>query len=145
MISKTGIHAIKALAALARLPEGHYAGAGAIAQEIDARANYLGKLLQMLSHHGLVVSQKGLGGGFRLGRDARQITLLDVVEPIDHISRWQGCFMGNGQGCSAEAPCAVHNRWGAVREAYLALLRETTVAEVAFHPGVGAQLLEQVG
>ena len=111
MISKTGIHAIKALAALAELPEGTYAGAGAIAGQIGARANYLGKLLQALSHHGLVVSQKGMGGGFRLGREPQTITLLDVVEPIDHVSRWGGCFLGGGR-CADSAPCAVHQRWG---------------------------------
>jgi DNA-binding IscR family transcriptional regulator len=38
-----------------------------------------------LQRHNL--SRKGLGGGFRLARDSRKITLLDVVEPIEHLSR----------------------------------------------------------
>ena len=111
MISKTGIHAIKALAALAELPSGVFAGAGAIAQQIGARQNYLGKLLQTLSHHGLVSSQKGQGGGFCLARDTETVTLLEVLEPIDHPSRWNGCIMGR-PNCSDARPCTIHTRWG---------------------------------
>jgi DNA-binding IscR family transcriptional regulator len=42
----------------------------------------------------LVQSQKGIGGGFRLARDPGAISLLDVVEPIEHVSRWSGCILG---------------------------------------------------
>jgi Rrf2 family protein len=129
MITKTGLHAVRAMVALARLPVGTYAGAAAIAKEIQAPQNYLGKLLQVLSREKLVQSQKGLGGGFRLARDPRDISLLDVVEPIEHISRWSGCILGRPE-CSDEAPCAIHERWKSVRNAYLRMLRQTTIAEL---------------
>jgi Rrf2 family protein len=117
------------MVALARLPEGAYAGAAKVAQEIGAPQNYLGKLLQTLARDGLVESQKGLGGGFRLARDPKSITLLDVVEPIEHVSRWAGCILGRPE-CSDADPCAIHTRWKAVREAYLHMLRRTTISEL---------------
>ena len=129
MLSKTGLHAVRAVVALAKLPEGAYAGAARVAQEIGAPLNYLGKLLKALAEEGLVESQKGLGGGFRLARDAGKITLLDIVEPIEHISRWSGCLLGRPE-CSEVNPCAMHDRWKAVRDAYLNMLRRTTVAEL---------------
>jgi Rrf2 family protein len=129
VLSKTGIHAVRAMVALARLPEGVYAGAGRIAQEIGAPQNYLGKLLKSLAEEGLVESQKGLGGGFRLLRDAKHISLLDVVEPIEHISRWAGCILGRPE-CSEKDPCAIHERWKAVRDAYLRMLQRTTLADL---------------
>jgi Rrf2 family protein len=132
MITKTGLHAIRAMVALARLPEGAYAGAGRIAQEIDAPQNYLGKLLQALTHEGLLKSQKGLGGGFRLTKPADEISLLDVAEPFEHISRWAGCVLGRPE-CSERDPCAIHNKWKKVREAYLALLEGTTIADLLKH------------
>lgn len=49
MISKTGLHAMRAMLALSRLPEGAYAGAASVAPEIGAPQNYLGKLLQTLA------------------------------------------------------------------------------------------------
>lgn len=130
MISRTGIHATMALTSLANLPTGEFAGAGAIAREIGAPQNYLGKLLNNLVTAGLVESQKGYGGGFRLTKPARSITVYDIVEPIDHVSRWGNCFLGGGT-CSETEPCAVHYRWKEVRERYLAFLKETTLADLA--------------
>ena len=130
MISRTAKHALAALTALAELPEGRYAGAGEIADEIDAPRNYLGKLLKNLADEGVLESQKGKGGGFRLARAPGSIPLIEIVEPIDRVSRWSDCFLGRGR-CSDEAPCAVHHRWAKVRDAYLGFLRETTVADLA--------------
>ena len=110
MTSKTGLHAIRALVQLALLPEGEFAGAVSLAKEIDAPSNYLGKLLQSMAREGLVQSRKGARGGFRLARDPEKISLRDVLEPIDHVSRWNGCFLGLPV-CSDDAPCGVHERW----------------------------------
>jgi Rrf2 family transcriptional regulator, iron-sulfur cluster assembly transcription factor len=130
MISKTAAHALTALAALAELPPGSYAGAAEIAAQIAAPRNYLGKLLKVLADAGLVVSQKGKGGGFRLARPAAAVSLFEVVDPIEHLGRWSGCFLGRAR-CSAKSPCQVHKRWKVVRDAYLRFLQETTVADLA--------------
>jgi Rrf2 family iron-sulfur cluster assembly transcriptional regulator len=129
MISKTGIHALTALAALAELDRGLYAGTGDIAKKIGAPRNYLGKLMKTLAEEGVLESQKGKGGGFRLARDAGSISLYEVMEPIERVGRWSGCFLGRSR-CSDDAPCAIHPRWGKVREGYLRFLRETTVADL---------------
>lgn len=129
MIGKTGLHAVRALALLAGLPEGERAGATVIAERIDAPPNYLGKLLRDMVRDGLVESQKGPGGGFRLARDAGQIRLLDVVESIEQITRWDGCFLGFPE-CSEDQPCAVHPRWKQLRDEYLEMLSETTIEDL---------------
>lgn len=129
MLSKTGLHAVRAMVALARLPTGVYAGAASVASDIGAPPNYLGKLLKNLAEQGLLVSQKGIGGGFRLARAATEITLFDVVDPIDHIGRWSGCILGLS-ACSDTVPCPLHERWKTVRTAYLHVLQKTTLAEI---------------
>jgi Rrf2 family protein len=129
MLSKSGIHAVRALIYLAELPKGTYAGAVSIAEKIDAPKNYLGKILQQLCRDGLLESQKGLGGGFRLARDAGEISLLDIVAPIEHIHRWAGCILGQA-ACSEDDPCPIHNDWKGVKEAYLKLLTETTIVDL---------------
>jgi Rrf2 family protein len=140
MITRTGLHAVRAMAALARLPEGTFAGAASIAREIGAPPNYLSKLLQGLAREGLVRSQKGLGGGFQLARDPAQISLLDIVQPIECVSRWSGCVLGH-KSCSDDAPCAIHDRWKHVRMAYLRMLALTTVADLL---AKGEPVLEMV-
>lgn len=130
MISRTGTHATLALAVMARLEPGAYVGAAQIADEIGAPRNYLGKLLQQLASAGLVESQKGYGGGFRLARPARKISLYDAIEPLEHVSRWHGCLLGRAS-CNPADPCAVHERWSRVREQYLRFLKNTSIADLA--------------
>ena len=129
MLSATATHALNALIRLAELAPGQFAGASALAEATGAPANYLAKLLQSLARAGLVESRKGAGGGFRLARPADRISLYEVVEPIDRVSRYSGCFMGNTV-CSDDAPCALHERWAVVRDAYLNMLMESTLADV---------------
>jgi Rrf2 family protein len=114
---------------LASVKPGEYYGASAIAQSIDAPRNYLGKLLLLLGRHGLVESQKGLRGGFRLARSPEDISLLEVVSSIDDVARWKECAFG-GKICSDLTPCVVHSRWGHVRDAYMSFLNGTSLGEL---------------
>jgi Rrf2 family transcriptional regulator, iron-sulfur cluster assembly transcription factor len=139
MISRTGTHATLALAFLARLKPGEYTGAAQIATEVGAPRNYLGKLLKLLAEQGLVESQKGHGGGFRLAKAGSKITLYDILEPVDRVSKWNGCFMGQTR-CNEKSPCNLHQRWSKVRTDYLRFLKTTTITEVA---NGGAALLEE--
>lgn len=130
MISKTGIHATLALALLAKLEPGQFAGASQIAEAVGAPPNYLGKLLKQLAAGGLLDSQKGYGGGFRLAKDADSISLYDIVEPIEKVSKWNACFLGRAR-CSGDGACAVHSSWSKIREDYLKFLKDTTIAQIA--------------
>lgn len=131
MISKTATHTLNAMAVLAEQP-GEFQGTASVAERIGAPQNYLGKLLQGLIQSGVVCSQKGMGGGFRLARPPERISLLDIVEPIDHVSRWEGCFLGRGS-CSSDDPCALHDQWASVRDAYLKMLTDSTLADLVTH------------
>ena len=131
MLSRTALHALKAMAELAEQP-GLFQGASTVAERIGAPRNYLGKLLQDLIQSGVVISQKGKGGGFQLARAPEKISLFDVVEPVDHVSRWEGCFMGK-PSCSPATPCAMHDKWAAIRKDYLAMLKESTLADIVAH------------
>lgn len=137
MISRTGRHALTALMALAQVPRGQYAGAADIASRTGAPRNYLGKLLKTLAEAGVLESQKGKGGGFRLARDAADVSIFDVVEPIEKVSRWSECFLRGGD-CLLKRPCAVHDRWERVRQSYLDFLRETSIADLIASSGQGA-------
>ncbi len=129
MISRTGMQALNALAALAELAPGEYLGAGSLARQTGAPGNYLGKLLRVLSAGRLLASQKGFGGGFRLARPATKVTLFDVLRHLEPVERWSGCFLGRAR-CANRGGCVVHHRWTRVREAYLAFLRNTTIADL---------------
>lgn len=129
MMTRSGIHAVRALTRLAQLPEGSFLGTSSVAVATGTPSNYLGKLLQSLARRGLLVSQKGMGGGFRLARDPKDISLYEIVDAIEDVSKWSVCILGRAT-CSDENACAVHERWRTIRESYLTLLRQTRIADL---------------
>src|ERR1700735_999224 len=70
-------------ALLAALPEGATLPAARLAEYHGIPAPYLAKSLQALTRAGLVESTTGRQGGYRLGRPAAAISLLDIVEAIE--------------------------------------------------------------
>jgi len=129
MITKTSLTAIKAFTILAKLPKGKFEGTAKIATEIGAAQNYLGKVLQSFCAKGFLSSQKGLGGGLRLNRDSKKITLFDIVDSIENISDTSECFFGSKK-CDGNAPCVVHEKWKETRGAYMDFLRKTTIFDL---------------
>ncbi len=129
MISRTGVHAIRAMAALGRVPAGGYAGAAEISRRIQAPRNYLGKLLGKLSRAGLLEGQRGAAGGFRLARSASEISLFDVLDPVEDLGRLQRCFLGR-QSCGNRGFCVLHPEWAKIRDRYVGFLKKTRLSSV---------------
>lgn len=110
-----------------------------IAHALHVPEYFLAKILQDLSRNRLLESFKGRGGGFRLGRPADRIKLLEVVEAIDGPQFGQGCLLGLPV-CSDAAPCPLHYQWSGIRSTILQMLEQTTIqhaVDKSFPPGLG--------
>jgi len=130
MISKSSKHAILALAFLANLKKGEYAGANYIADKIKAPKNYLGKILKRLALEGYLESSKGYNGGFKLSKPASKITIYDIVDPIENLNKWSKCFLGTNK-CSCKSSCTAHDNWHKIRQNYMKFLKGTTLEMIA--------------
>jgi Rrf2 family cysteine metabolism transcriptional repressor len=54
-----------------------------VAERRGIPVQFLEQLFSTLRRSGLLVSQRGVKGGFRLARPAEEITVLDVVQALD--------------------------------------------------------------
>ena len=133
MLSTTAEYSLRALISLARRPDQAVLGRD-LAESSGVPANYLSKILLLLKKGGFVRAARGTGGGYRLGRSPGEVRLMDVVEFIDGRAARPGCFLSGGNACSDDDPCAAHDRWAAVRDAYVAFLESTSLADVSEHP-----------
>ena len=129
MLSKTSVYLIRALVELAKLPPNTYSGAANIAKKIGSPQNYLTKTLKILVQNQILASQKGFGGGVRLARDASDITLAEVIEPIENFEQQPHCIMGQHR-CSEKYPCALHNQWKKIRGEHQKMLENTTIGAI---------------
>ena len=82
-LSKTSAHAALAIAFLANRINDPITQARQVAEYLSIPTDSALKVLQNLARRGLINSQLGRGGGYRLEKPADQITLLDVVEATD--------------------------------------------------------------
>lgn len=129
MISKTGEYALRAVLRLAEQDQGETVRANEIARELGIPSNYLSKILHSLARAGVLHSERGPQGGFRLAQGSDELSLADILTPVDPAILNQGCLLGRPR-CSEEDACAVHDRWKRVREPLLRFFEETTVADV---------------
>lgn len=129
MLSKTAEYALRAVVAIARADEER----PVLAREISSKGHipnkYLSKVLRDLVHAGVLSSTRGIGGGFRLRRRANKLKLIDVIKPFDDVPARSRCPLGHPK-CTDEAPCAMHDQWRPVKEAFRSLLEDTTIAQL---------------
>ncbi len=135
MLNQTAEYALRAVVHLAGLAPDARAQAADLARALDVPANYLSKILHQLAATGVLESQRGRHGGFRLARAADRLTLERVVRPFGAVNTRSTCVLGQ-RVCSDRTACAAHERWKPIKEATNAFLRETTVAQLvpAPHP-----------
>ena len=79
LITRDTDYAVRALAFLAKNKE-RIVSVAELVKELKIPRPFLRKILQILNQEGIVVSHKGLGGGFSLARPAQEIRLLDLVK-----------------------------------------------------------------
>jgi len=130
VLSRSSEYAVRALSYLAIRRGGDYLQTREIAAELALPAQYLSKVLRRLAEVGLLASQRGRTGGFRLEREAAQISLLDIVLPFEPSLTGLRCVLGQSL-CSDQDACPLHGSWTAVRSRFYDVLEGTSLADVA--------------
>ena len=120
-------YAVRALCTLASAE--HPLTAEALARSQGLPAKFLESILNDMRRAGLLTSQRGPDGGYRLARPAEQITVADVIRPLDGpLAEIRGLRpeAANYEG-AAEHLQAV---WVAVRASLRNVLDEVTIAAI---------------
>ncbi|MDQ6663679.1 MAG: Rrf2 family transcriptional regulator [Acidobacteriota bacterium] len=90
----------------------------------------LSKVMQKLTKSGLLQSIAGTNGGYKLARDPRAITALEIIRSLDGPIILTSCFTSHGE-CDQSERCTVREPLRQVHEAILGLLANMTVAELS--------------
>ncbi len=95
-------------------------------QEISL--SYLEQLFARLRKQGLVVSVRGPGGGYQLGRAAHLISVSEVISAVDEsvdATRCQG-----KSDCQGGAKCLTHSLWSDLSTRIEDFLTQITLGEL---------------
>lgn len=133
MMSRTAEYALRAIVYLAQNEEDWPISGRVIAEETGVPSKYLSAVFGQLVRQGVLDATRGKRGGFWMAKSAAKTKLLPVVLPFepDLSGNRMQCPFGNLQ-CGDPNPCAGHDRWKRVKDAYLSFLTDTSVRDVAF-------------
>jgi Rrf2 family protein len=133
MLSRSSQYAIRALAYLAMRERGQWVLTRQIAADLDIPSPSLAKILQTLAGEGILGSQRGRNGGFRLVRNPDRLSLFDIVEAFDKFGDGRPCVLGQ-KVCSDESACPLHHTWKHSLNSFRHRLQTTTLTDLSRHP-----------
>jgi FeS assembly SUF system regulator len=123
-----------AVVVLVRLARAEAAGAMQTSPGIAAATGIpeptVAKVLKLLAGAGLVVSQRGARGGYRLTRSLAAIAVAEVIAAIDGPIALTACVDGAEGACSTETMCPVRGRWDPVNAAIETALHAISLADM---------------
>lgn len=121
-------YSLRMLIHLAIKPDGR-ATIAEVATAYAVSESHLMKVAHLLGQGGYVATLRGRGGGLSLARPAEAIRVGDVVRHMEPDMALVPCF-GDG-ACAIQPGCRLKQRLYAAREAFLAVLDDTTLADIA--------------
>lgn len=127
ILSMTAEYALRAMAEIAARGPDDPVRAKDLSETAGVPPSYLSKILRRLAAAGLLTSEKGHGGGFRLSRPASRITFGEVLRAVDVDLSDGGCVFGWG-ACDAQLPCLLHPAWAELKASLSAWATRSTLA-----------------
>lgn len=139
MYSQTAEYALRAMACMAIRPTTLVATT-ILAEQTKVPANYMAKVLQQLASAKLITGRRGVGGGYKLARPAKDITLLQVINSVNPVSRIKSCPLGlsnHGQNL-----CPLHRKADQAAAAVIEVFGSATLADLLADPNTNKPLCD---
>jgi Rrf2 family protein len=133
MLTQRSKYALRAMLMLAAQPSDQLLLVGDISSARNVPRKFLEQILLELKVQGLLVSQRGKKGGYRLARPANQITFGEVIRITDGPLALIACASLTGyqrcEDCEDEKACAIRKTMRSVRDATASILDTVTLAD----------------
>jgi FeS assembly SUF system regulator len=131
-VSKLTDYATVVMTCLAAAGDG-VLSAQVLAERARLEVPTVSKLLKQLAQAGLVVSTRGINGGYRLAHAAEHITIADIVTAMEGPIGMTECSAHAGL-CGHEPHCGVRVNWQRINQAIAGALRSVTLADMVKPP-----------
>jgi FeS assembly SUF system regulator len=108
--------------------ESRLSTAGEVAEATHLGQPTVSKLLKALVHAGLVVSARGVQGGYALARPAELISAAQIIDALEGPVAITECSMGTG--CDLESHCRVGSAWQRINQSIRRALQDVSLADL---------------
>ena len=123
-------YAIVVLAQMAREPD-RLVTAPVLAQDSGVPLPTVAKVLKDLAREGVLASERGAHGGYRLARAPGDISVLQIVRALEGPVSLTACVDGTEGNCDVESLCPMRGNWDSVNQAIRGAPESVSRAEMA--------------
>ena len=124
-------YGVRFMVALTRMDHGEPVSLTDIADQEDLPRAYLEQIIGGLRDAGLIDSQRGAHGGYRLARPASEVRMGEVVRALEGPIVPMACLAAAGSPCNRADNCTVSQLWSRVRDSVNEALDSFTLADLA--------------
>jgi len=129
-LTREGDYGIRSVLYLARQPYKKISFVTEISEQYKIPRSFLAKILQKLVTAKIVRSYRGVKGGFSLARQAKDISVLDVLEAIEGKMAMNLC-LSDKKKCEFSRNCPIHSVWANVQSKIIEVLKKSNFEELS--------------
>jgi FeS assembly SUF system regulator len=109
--------------------DGRNLSARQMALETGLPVPMVSKVLKVLTREGLLVSHRGVSGGYSLSREPEEISIGDVLSAMEGPIAMTECLETDGD-CKQESVCPVRTNWGRINYAVRGVLDAISLSDM---------------
>jgi len=139
-LSKSARYALYAAMEMAQATD-RLVPVGEVARRYRVSEGALAKVFQQLVRSGFAIGTRGVGGGYRLARLPRDVTVLDVIRVFSPPRPGGACLLSDGPGavCHLSAGCRLQQLFDEVDELVSSTFASVSLETLAQAPGGAAR------
>jgi Rrf2 family transcriptional regulator, cysteine metabolism repressor len=135
-IARRTDYATRALLSLALAPPAEPVKLHTLSERTQVPLSVLEQVMPLLRNAGIVRSERGPAGGYRLNKDPAEISLESVVRLFQGPLAPIACATRkHPEPCPMTVGCSMRDVWEEVRDATIQILERTTFADLAAKAG----------
>ena len=120
--------AVTALADILHRSNNEYVSLSEISYRQNISLSFLEQLFHKLKKNNIVISNRGVNGGYKLVIDPSQISIFDIIDAVEEKIDTTQC--GGLQNCKNEKKCLTHDFWDGFNLHILNYLKDKKLTEI---------------
>ena len=128
-LSNTSKYAVRILSFIASAADTKLQNSKNIAEQLEIPYKFLTKIMTELVKLEFVISIRGRDGGFKLAKEASEITILEILNGFNEFAHYHDCILGMG-ACNPHNKCSLHDKWIEPKKMIKKMFEETTLVNM---------------
>lgn len=132
-LSNLADYAVVLMSNIATRPDDNHT---AFALNADTRVPLptVSKILGKMAKAELLISHRGIGGGFSMNPEKQDISIADIIEAVDGPVQLTNCLGEQDACCDYEPVCLTRSKWDKINKAVYEALNNVPLSEMVQKP-----------